>query len=298
VKDLPPAESERFAIVTGAGAGIGRATTDMLVTRGWRVGAFDSDAAALGALLAETGADHVLTLAVDVTDDAAWAAAVAAFAQWSSGRLHLLVNNAGIIAVGGFGEVPLATARRMLDVNVMGVANGIYACLALLSATPGARIINVSSIAALSGWPYSSLYSATKAATYNLTEALAAEFEPLGIAVCDVLPSFIGTHLVSNDQTHADVREVFRRYNIVFSPPGRVAEHIVAAIDSRKMHHVVGRQGTAYALICRYLPGLARFMSRGFGRRYVRIIADRQGQPPPSDASRASDGQPPSPPQR
>src|SRR5438477_87568 len=102
------------------------------------------------------------------------------------GRLHALINNAAVIAVGALDEIPLARTRRLIDVNVMGVINGIHACLPLLAATGGSKVVNVSSIAALSGWPYSSAYSASKAAIYNLTEALSAELRPAGIGVSQV----------------------------------------------------------------------------------------------------------------
>jgi short-subunit dehydrogenase len=219
-----------------------------------------------------------LTRVIDVTDDAAWLEAVAAVARWSGGRLHLLVNNAGIIALGQFAEVPLARTRRMLDVNIMGVVNGIHACLPLLAATPGARVINVSSIAALTGWPYTSVYSASKSAIYNLTEALAAELAPSGIKVCDVLPSFVGTQLVGEDREFAAVRAIFRTFSIAFTNPHRVARYIVAAIDSRRMHHIVGKQAHVYAFVTRYLPALARFISRAFGRRFARMEETRAAE--------------------
>jgi NADP-dependent 3-hydroxy acid dehydrogenase YdfG len=269
MKDLPQSPP-RFAIVTGAAAGIGRATTDLLVAAGWRVGAFDLDEASLAALVAAHRENRILPKQFDVTDATAWTEAVTGFARWSGGRLHLLVNNAGIIALGQFAHVPLARTRRMIDVNIMGVVNGIHACLPLLTATPGARVINVSSIAALTGWPYTSVYSASKSAVYNLTEALAAELAPSGVTVCDVLPSFVGTQLVGEDADLAAVRSIFRTFSIAFTNPSRVARHIVAAIDSRRVHHIVGKQAHVYAFVTRYLPALARFVSRAFGRRFVR----------------------------
>ena len=285
----------RFAIVTGAAAGIGQATVRLLVRDGWRVGAFDLDEHGLKALSADIGPDRVFTRSFDVTDDDAWRAAAAAFATWSGERLHGLVNNAGVIAVGAFGDIPLARTRRLLDVNIMGVLNGIHACLPMLAGTPGARIINVSSIAALSGWPYSSAYSASKAAVYNLTEALAAELAPVGVGVCDVLPSFVGTELVAEDRSVAALRTTLRTFSIARTNPTRIARHIVKAIDSRKLHHVVGRQAHVYAFVSRYLPPLARAMSRVMRRRYVAALATTplasettvDGPPPPATARRA-----------
>ena len=291
-----PASPLRFAIVTGAAAGIGRATTLLLTAAGWRVGAFDIDAEGLRAVAGEAGPDRVFTRTLDMTDGDGWVAAAADFAGWSGGRLHALINNAGVIAVGALGDIPLARTRRLIDVNVTGVLNGIHACLPLLAATAGARIVNVSSIAALSGWPYSSAYSASKAAIYNLTEALAAELEPMGIGISDVLPSFVGTELVAEDRNVAALRATLRTFSIARTNPTRIARRIVAALDSRKLHHIVGRQAHVYAFICRYLPPLARAMSRLLRRRYVAMLnagdaldgssAAPRAKNPPSHAKR------------
>jgi NADP-dependent 3-hydroxy acid dehydrogenase YdfG len=257
--------------VTGAAAGIGRATVKLLLSDGWRVCAIDIDEAGLRALAPGPEKDRLLLRVLDVTEDGAWTEAVRALAGWSGGRLDALINNAGVIALGEFNGIPLARTRRMLDVNIMGVVNGIHACLPLLAATPRACVINVSSIAALTGWPYSSAYSASKSAVYNLTEALAAELGPRGIRVCDVLPSFVGTQLVGEDSEVAAVRSIFRTFSIAFTNPARIARRIVAAIDGRKVHHIVGRQAHLYAFVTRYIPWLGRRLSRSFGGRFARL---------------------------
>jgi NADP-dependent 3-hydroxy acid dehydrogenase YdfG len=262
--------TERFAIVTGAGAGIGRATSLLLARQGWTVAAFDRDGAALAALVADDGGQRIIARELDVTAYDEWTGAVTVLGERSGGKLHLLVNNAGIITLGPFGATAIEQARRVVDVNVMGAVNGIHACLPLLEATPGARIVNVSSIAALTGWPYSSVYSATKAAVTNLTEALAAEFADKGIAVCDVLPSFVGKSLVHDDLGSEAVVRTFRKLGVNFTSPERIAGAIVATTTSRKMHHVVGGQARAYGLTTRLFPGVSRFFSRVLGRRLDR----------------------------
>ncbi len=275
MSDASLSRPPRFAIVTGAAAGIGKATTEILIAAGWNVGALDLDQAGLQAMAEAAPPGRLFPRVLDVTDDAAWNDAVRAFSAWSGGQLHVLINNAGIIALGSFASIPIARTRRMLEVNIMGVVSGIHACLPLLETTKGARVINVSSISALSGWPYTSVYSASKSALYNLTEALAAELAPAGITLCDVLPSFVGTQLVGEDRELAEIRRIFRSFSIAFTNPTRVARHIVAAIDSRKLHHIVGRQAHVYAFISRYVPWFARYMSRMFGRRFAK--AERDG---------------------
>jgi NADP-dependent 3-hydroxy acid dehydrogenase YdfG len=260
----------KFAIVTGAGAGIGRATTLLLAGQGWTVGAFDRDGAALATLPSAADGGRVAPRQFDVTSYGDWQEAAGAVGAQSGGRLHLLVNNAGIITLGPFAETSIEQARRVVDVNVMGVVNGIHACLPLLAATPGARIVNVSSIAALTGWPYSSVYSATKSAVTNLTEALAAEFAGQDIAVCDVLPSFVGKSLVHDDLGSEAVMQTFRQLGVTFTSPERVAQAIVAAAAGGRMHHMVGGQARLYALMTRLFPGSSRLLSRVLGRRLDR----------------------------
>src|SRR5262249_58558783 len=84
----------------------------------------------------------------------------------------------------------------VVDINLKGVLNGVYACLPLLRETPGARIVNTSSVAGIYGAPNLAVYSATKFAVRGLTEALDLEFSRLGIRVTSLMPSFIDTAIL------------------------------------------------------------------------------------------------------
>ena len=283
-----PAAHTRFAIVTGAAAGIGKATADLLVENGWRIGAFDMDEVGLATLAAALPAEQVLPYRLDVTDEAQWAAAMAAFGAWSSGRLDLLVNNAGIIAVGRLTEVPLSRMRRLLDVNIVGVINGVRACAPLLAATRGC-VVNVSSIAAFVGWPNAAAYSASKSAVSSLTEALAVELAPSGIAVCEVMPGFVATQLMGDESGITALRTSFKSLSIAFTSPGRIARAILAAAEARTRRTIVGRQNRAYAFVNRYLPGIGRLMTRRLANRYDRAIEALNVQKTPSSAKDGPD---------
>lgn len=141
--------TQRTALVTGAAAGIGRAITASLLARGWRVGAFDVDEAALASL---TGPD-VVTGRMDVRSPADWEAALAAVTQASGGRLDLLVNNAGILQTGRLADIPLVDQQRTVEVNVIGVLNGCHAAHPHLKATPGSQLVNLCSASAIYGQP-------------------------------------------------------------------------------------------------------------------------------------------------
>src|SRR5690554_2626786 len=182
-------------LITGAGSGIGLATARLFHERGWTVGLLELDPAALEAAAAQLGSERVWQRAVDVTDAAALKAAIDAFAEAQAGRLHCLFNCAGLLDIGRFEDVDLARHERMMRVNVLGVLNGCHAAFPYLKATPGARVVNMSSASALYGVPQFASYSASKFAVRGLTEALNLEWAEHDITVSDIMPPFVSTNM-------------------------------------------------------------------------------------------------------
>jgi len=112
-------EEARTILITGAASGIGRETALLFAERGWRVAGYDVDAAALERLEKDLAPHGGITGRLDVTDKAAFDAAVAGFGESMGGRLDLLHNNAGIAHSGWFEDVPFEDALRiMLDSGV------------------------------------------------------------------------------------------------------------------------------------------------------------------------------------
>lgn len=176
-----------YAIVTGAGSGIGRACALGLLAEGWHVALMGRRADALQATAEAAGdnAAHAFVLPCNVADDEAVAAAFAAVRD-RFGRLDLLFNNAG----GGLGAktpdlVSAAEWRQVVDVNL----NGAFYCLSqafklMKEQSPmGGRIINNGSISAYAPRPGSIAYTATKHAVSGLTKTAALDGRPYGIAV-------------------------------------------------------------------------------------------------------------------
>lgn len=175
------------AVVTGGASGIGLATAELLASRGATVAVFDLAHENLPAAL------HPYV--ANVTDRASLDAAVAAVAA-DHGRLDIVINNAGISAVGTVEDNDDETWARVLDVNVTGMARMTAAALPWLRKSPAASVVNVSSIAALNGLPQRALYSASKGAVLALTFAMATDHVREGVRVNCVSPGTVATAFV------------------------------------------------------------------------------------------------------
>lgn len=190
----------RTALVTGAAKGIGRGTAELLCQAGATVFFADIDEAGVRQAANAVSA-HSIKL--DVTSPGDWAAAVEEI-QRKSGRLDVLVNNAGIMTTGPFLQMTLETFRREHAINVEGVWLGMQACYPLLAesakSTAGSSIINLSSIYGQIAGPYVAAYSATKGAVRLLTKSVAVEFAQMkaGIRINTVHPGPVNTDLIGN----------------------------------------------------------------------------------------------------
>ncbi len=196
----------RIAFITGAASGIGRATAEHFAAQGWWIGAADRNTAGLEELRDAIGKESCRPWPLDVTDKTAWDAVVAELSEESGGRLDLLFNNAGIGAAGFFEDIPIEESLKIIDVNLIGVINGIYAALPLLEATPNSLCFTTSSSAATYGAPHLAVYSATKFAVKGLTEALAVELSRKDVRVADVLPGVIDTAIFGDSPVWVEGR--------------------------------------------------------------------------------------------
>jgi len=188
----------KAAFITGAASGIGLATARRFAAAGWWVGGADLNAAGLAALKNELGAANCSVWALDVTDKAAFDAVVRQLAVETGGSLDLLFNNAGIGISGFMDEIPIELSMKIIQVNLVGVVNGIYAALPLLKKTENSLCFTTSSSAATYGAPSLAIYAATKFAVKGLTEALAVEFSRFGVRAGDVLPGLIDTPILGS----------------------------------------------------------------------------------------------------
>jgi len=130
-----------------------------------------------------------------VTDKAAFDAIMVDFGRQTDNRLDLMFNNAGIAIGGFFDEVPFDRIAATVNVNLMGVLNGVHAAIPLLKGTDNSLCFSTSSSAATFGSPGMATYAATKYIIKDLSEALSVEFARFGSRAADVSPGIIDTAL-------------------------------------------------------------------------------------------------------
>ena len=225
----------RVCVVTGGGAGIGKACVLQFAQAGFHVLAADLDQQAAEAAAAEAQARYridALGVRCDVAEmrDCA-AAAASALARW--GRIDALVANAGVQTAGRFLDTDQAHWDRLVSVNLQGVANSCRAVLPAMLAQHDGRIVLVSSINALLSPPGMTVYDMTKTGVIGLARSLAVDHGRDGVRVNAVCPGATITdhHLrlaAQRGQTEADLRARTKGYGLL----GRVAEpaEIAAAI--------------------------------------------------------------------
>ena len=256
--------TRKAIFISGGGSGIGRAVARRFAAEGWFVGIGDINPVGMAETEALLPDGLSLTHRLDVRERDQWHAALAAFAVASGGRLDVLFNNAGVGLGGLYDTLPPEDADFVIDVNLRGVVNGIYAALPLLRATPNSCILNTGSASGFYGSPGLSIYSATKFAVRALTEALDVEFANDGIKVRDIMPGFIDTPLLNRvvPGSNETSRDRVVSAGLEFTPVETVADMAWQAVHGDKVHTPVGKTARRLAFASRWMPGRLRKIMR------------------------------------
>lgn len=258
------ASSAPTVFITGAAAGIGRATALTFARHGYRVGAYDVDLAGLASLRDEVTArgGDIAIGHLDVSKPEDWAEQLAAFTGGSR-KLDILVNNAGVLSHGRFESIPLEAQRRMVEVNIFGTMAGLHTAFPYLRDTHGAQVVNLCSASAIYGQPELATYSSTKFAVRGLTEALELEWRRYDIRVIAMWPLFVATAMVDGVETRSTKTLGVRL------TAENVAEEIYAATHPTgrtflpKVHYPVGRQTKVLAGMAQVSPAwMARLLNK------------------------------------
>lgn len=271
---------KRTALVTGASAGIGAATAVALAARGFTVYGVARRLAAMQSLTTH----GVRVFAMDVTDDRSTVAGMERIVA-ETGRIDVLVNNAGYGSYGPVELVPLDEARRQFEVNVFGLARLIQLAVPHMREAGSGRIINVSSIGGKIYEPLGAWYHATKFAVEGFSDSLRLELAPFGIDVVLIEPGPIqsewnpiareGMVAMSADSPYADraarMAQTFERVDAprLSSSPETVAKAIAEAATARKpkTRYPVGRGAGTIVRARKLLPD--RMMDAVIGRAFA-----------------------------
>ena len=240
----------RVALVTGAAAGIGRATARLLGGRGASVALFDMNEDRLGATASELRALGIPVLALQgsATDSSdCTAAAAACFEQF--GRIDILVNNVGgsAIPVMPMWEVTDEQWNLMMDLNLKSAFNFCRAVIPYMLKREYGRIVSIASTAGKEGNPNTAAYCAAKAGVIGMTKSLGKELATRGIVVNAVTPAVVETEGTltndSNPERHAQLEKM--RAKIPMGRMGR-PEEVARLIGFLSSDHVSFSTGAVY----------------------------------------------------
>lgn len=256
----------RAVFITGAAAGIGRATALTFARNGYTVGGYDIDEVGLKSLTDEI--DHLGGTAIvghlDVTDSAEMAARVREFAHAADDRLDVMINNAGILLAGRFEEIDVTRHLREIDINAKGVVNGLHAAFPYLKSTPNSVVVNLASASAIYGQAELANYSATKFFVRGITEALDIEWNRYGIRVIAMWPLYVQTAMTDHIKTGTTESLGIRL------TAQDVADAIAKAVEPSRLrralhqvHFPVGTQTKLMTVGSRFSPGwLTRLVNK------------------------------------
>jgi short-subunit dehydrogenase len=272
----------KVAAITGAGSGIGRALALELARSHCEValGDIDAEGVAQTARLCEPLGVRVTQQKLDVADRAAvhgWADRVAS----EHGRVHLIINNAGVSLVSALESASYEDLEWIVGINFWGVVHGTKAFLPHLRAAGEGHVVNISSVFGLTAAPNHGAYNATKFAVRGFTEALRLELEagnsPVSATV--VLPGGVRTSIARNARLRAGVegtvaasdemaRELFER-NCRTTPSG-AARAILHGVSKNRRRVLVGTDAYAIDLLVRAAPSASQRVVLAAVRRLAR----------------------------
>jgi NAD(P)-dependent dehydrogenase (short-subunit alcohol dehydrogenase family) len=241
----------RTTVITGTSSGFGKLSVERFASEGWNVVATvrkETD------LKVHDGLANVHTLLHDVDDEAA-DPALADLAVERFGRVDALVNNAGYYQAGPLEATTMDQIHRQFQTNVFGLIALSKAFIPHFRRQGSGVIVNIGSISADQGYPYTSVYEASKAAVISLSEGLNIELAEFGVLVKAVLPGNMDTQIFNKIDQSTDVPEAYhasmQRFfsaNVIRSHPRLTADVIYEAVTDNnpaKVRYYSGPDGIA-----------------------------------------------------
>ncbi|MFZ5698359.1 MAG: SDR family NAD(P)-dependent oxidoreductase [Pseudomonadota bacterium] len=275
---------DKVAAITGAGSGIGRATSILLARQGCHVAISDLNETGL----AETARD-CKSLGVTVTTkklDVADRAAVYAWADETvkaHGKANIIINNAGVGLGATVDEMSYEDFEWLMNINFWGVVYGTKAFLPHLKNSGDGHVVNISSVFGIISCPTQSAYNAAKFAVRGFTEALREEMEieGCGVGVTSVHPGGIRTNIAKTARfktgsewgmkDQASVAADFEK--LARTTPAEAAQDIVNAILKNRRRQLIGNDAVLIDLVQRFMPeSYQRILIAGGKRQRSRAL--------------------------
>jgi NAD(P)-dependent dehydrogenase (short-subunit alcohol dehydrogenase family) len=255
----PNNQQALVAVVTGSSSGIGLAASLALAKNGYLTYATMRNLAKGDTIQSIAEKQHlpIRTVQLDVTDENSVKDAIQSILS-ESGRIDLLVNNAGYGLTGAFEDIGIDEIKSLFETNVFGVIRVTQAVLPIMRKKGSGRIINISSGAGRIGYPGGSAYVSSKFALEGLTESMAFEVEQFGIKTVLVEPGFIRTNFAENIVTAKKAQDPNSPYSQMMMQMKSSSQRrrmIENAPDADLVASVIVEAATAKEPNLRYLAG-------------------------------------------
>lgn len=242
--------------ITGAASGIGAATAALLSARGHRVAACDVDFEAASALAGRLG-EGTRAIQIDVRKPEDWQRALDE--AWTSfGGVDVLVNNAGVIHTGWVRDQPFADLRHMVEVNLLGLMQGVLATVPRFHAQGHGHVINMGSLGAFVPLPGQSVYAATKHAVRAFHHGYAMEERDKRVAYTLVCPGVVDTPML-HQQVGNDASAI--SFSVPAMEPGRIAAAVLRAAEKQPLEILIPALEGERLRLAGIFPRLVRWMA-------------------------------------
>ena len=259
--DSKQIEMSKVVLITGGSSGIGKSIGEFLHHKGFAV---------YGTSRNPDKVVHSIfpLVALDVRDAKSIQLAVAKIIQ-ETGRLDIVINNAGVGIAGPLEEIPMEEIKNNFETNFFGPIEVMKAVLPQMRSQQSGLIINITSIAGYMGLPYRSVYSASKGALELVTEALRMEVKPFGIQITNVAPGDFATNIAAGrfhapvtkgsayEKVYGDVLNTMDQHVDSGSNPNEMAEAVYRIIQeiNPRIHYKVGAFMQKFSIVLkRILP--------------------------------------------
>lgn len=252
--------NQQIVLLTGASAGIGKATAEMLMQHGNKV--YGASRRGGIAQKAPQGSGEIIPVIMDVNNEDQIMAVINRIVE-ENGKLNVLICNAGNGIAGAIEDTSVDEARYQFETNFFGVYKTIQASLPVFRTQGYGKIITISSVAGVIPIPFQALYSSVKSALLVFMKALSLEVKPFGIQCCTVLPGDTKTDFTSarkyTEKSQISTSVYYKKMKTSVGKmekdeqngmaPELISKNILRQIEKTKMNAVV-IPGIQYKLFC------------------------------------------------